>query len=504
MKLDSYLTVLAVAAFGLFTLFVSGCHKDPFGGDNPNLKAEEDLLIVNIPSFQNYIREGAEDPALQVSEVYFLFFDGNQPSSKLEKLFVSQKSNEIDQGNFSLRLVKDNYYLLVVTSPTQSLKDNFMIGKTLQDIDTCYHRVSLYHRVLHEGSQSSKSYFPIVMTNTQGLVPVTEANFGSSPKEPLSVDVELSQARMLINNYPTFASHIKDLAGKYTLTTRGYLTKVFLTRRMALLSNGLQEVQGDGSDIADRYAYSFGYKEVENAQSTEEIQSFMEKNRPWNQMELPELRFWLSKDATPEEKMTYPASYRPEHTVPNTKLLRTLTPHLVLVYRLCPSSISPAENEGWISYQKSFYLLESDFRKVLEAQKKGSSVNVPATNGFPASFFEETKALLQANGNDVNKVLEYAFTKQDLRFYKNSYNYYMFPVRHFDDKQAPDIHSYGRYGVVRGNEYSFDITGMIKDFGETSDKEFYQDYSELQEEEPIQFTLKVVPIHKRPTQTIAF
>ncbi|MGL5262398.1 MAG: Mfa1 fimbrilin C-terminal domain-containing protein, partial [Bacteroides sp.] len=56
-----------------------------------------------------------------------------------------------------------------------------------------------------------------------------------------------------------------------------------------------------------------------------------------------------------------------------------------------------------------------------------------------------------------------AFAVGDLKFYKGGDNYYFLYVKHFKHSdQAPQLHQYGRYGVVRNNVYKVNVTKLLR------------------------------------------
>ncbi len=502
MKTNSLLVVLFVTLLGAFT--ISSCSGDKYWQD-PRQEGSTELLTVGIPFSRQALRTPQVDPAIQVNSVLFVFLDGDTPSSAIVKVIESSNPDEISAGKFHLRLKKDKYFLLAVANPNEKMKNLLVPGTTLEELSTPYYKPFFYTRTLKEGTNRVKSIFPIAMLNAQGLVAVKEDHFGEAPSSPLSVELELAFARIIVTGYPTFGPSMKDLLGKYAIYTVKNTLKEYLMRHMAILSSGQEEQQGDGSTARERYAYSPLYKEIEAATTPESLRPFLTSNI-FDQKStlLPFEENWLSKDADINAKRNYPGAYRLEHTISSKNLITALTPHLVLVYKLCPKSLSPAEGEGWISYQKHYFMLESDFRNVLLAQKNGTAINVVAAQKFPSSFFVASQKLLAKAGNDPAKVLNKAFTEEDIRFYKNSYNFFFFPIRHFDDTQAPQRDSYGRYGIVRGNEYQFKAPLKINEFGATGEQEITNDLTPLKEYKTLEGVIRINPLHARTEQELSY
>lgn len=502
MKTKSFLLILLSSI--LWTLSFTSCREDKYW-DEVTPSQKEETLQVGIPFLRQPLRTSPADPATKVESVFFAFFNGNDSRSSIVKVLDSSNPEEISKGQFLLKLPKGEYYLLVVANPNAKMKELLVEGTPLEQLTVPKHKEYFHSKNFYSGTKKLKDLFPIALLNAQGLVPVTEAHFGDTPVASLKVELELSFARLIVNGYPTFHSSIKDLLGKYTLFATRQGKESFPMRQMALLSSGTQEQLGDGSTASDRYAYSPYYKEIEAATTQEALLPFLQSSAFYKSATpIPSEENWLSTDTPLEEKRSIPSAYRLELTVSHKNLLTALTPHLALVYRLCPTSLSPAEGEGWISYQQHYYLLESDFKKVLLALKQGTAVDPEIVKDLPDSFLVASKKLLEEAQNDPETLLLRGFTKEDIRFYKKSYNYYFFPIRHFTDTEAPQLTSYGRYGLVRGNDYIFRAPSEIKEFGSTSEAEILNDFSPLRENEHANLLISVGAIHPRSEQELTY
>ena len=494
------LAVLALVVGTFFCTLVTGCHDNYW---TPTSDTEE-VLTISVPQGRTPLRAGKPDPALITNDISFLFFDNDAPSAPLVKLYTFTERNAIEKGSFRLKLVKKNYFLIVVTNLTPELKQVIRTGVPLESL-TQPMVGNLFMGLESQPSDllAGKNFYPIVSSNAQGLVPVVAENFGDTPQKPLTVQLAVARARISINNYPRFTSGIKDLLGKYYFATFPHpAKKVYLMRPLAMLANGNEEKLGDGSTPIDRYTYSFGYKEIAEATDVDAIKDIV-KTIGFTTRDFVDIEenAWVSKDEPKEETYLRRNVYRNELTTPPNKLLRAITPHLLVIYRLCPESLILDPNEGWISYQ-GHYMREKEFRTLLSKLVKGEKIPKKGSATFPPSFIPQVQSLLAEVGNNYEDLLTKGFTKYGIRFYYRAQNYYLFPIRHFSNEQAPTLTSYGRYGMVRNNDYKFNMPEVIRDFGLTGIQDFIQDYSPLTEEEPIGFSIEINSLNERPTQSL--
>lgn len=499
---DNLLLLFAIPLLGA----IFACdHKDPYWQDpiKPINNETEATLRISIPQARQIIRSGgSQDPALSIESLYFLFFEGKEPSSQILEVKVVTSKESIAQGSYEVKLPKRSYELLVLANPTPHFTDLCKEGVRLEAITTPVERSKLHANKRHATTNTLTSVFPLMMGNSQGLVSVEETHFGENPTKKLTVDVEISHARFVVTNYPAFAPHIKDLYQHYHIASIGNTRNQFPLRRLAKLANGQEERLGDGSLPVDRYAYSYKYDEIASATTAEAVNAILKDIRP-DDLTITDEANWLAKDASLQDKINYPSAYRAEHTVSEMKHWRGLVPHLIVVFKLAPEGLTPDKNEGWISYRKQHYMLERDFKTILETIVKKQTVTVEMKKGFPEEFISECQEMLtKKNVTSIEQFLGDAFCYRNIRFYKQSQNLYFFPVRHFNNSQAPNQDSYGRYGIVRGNEYTFTFTNTITDFGEPVVNDLLQDMSPLVEEVSSSFTIKTQPLVSRQIQEL--
>lgn len=107
-----------------------------------------------------------------------------------------------------------------------------------------------------------------------------------------------------------------------------------------------------------------------------------------------------------------------------------------------------------------------------------------------ADFLEAVKQALK--NSEQNKALSECkapFTINQIQFYYHSYNYYLLPIRHLGQTEAPNWDSFGRYGAVRNNQYSIHINTILGFCNNLFPSEM--NVSRITEKLPLAFSLSV-------------
>ena len=120
-----------------------------------------------------------------------------------------------------------------------------------------------------------------------------------------------------------------------------------------------------------------------------------------------------------------------------------------------------APDEGWIRY-KGGAMKESVFAALVQEVLKNVDAYNNPVDGMPSSFLEALKqGLKDPEKKGLLTARSAAFTINGIQFYHHSYNYYFLPIRHFGQTEAPLWNSFGRYGVVRNNEYAIHLNTIL-------------------------------------------
>lgn len=493
-RLFPHATCKAFTLFLLAFLFVltPSCNKDKYWEPDEIPEKSEDFLSITVAPTGSAFRAGDEDPIVKLKDLTFLFFEGDKPDSKIIYVKELSASEATAEHQYTIRIKKGDYYLLVMANKTSYFSQKARIGTTLGAFNE---RTG----IMEKSRFMDTDNLLVTMFNAQGLVPIKEAQFsspeaGESSAAPIKVELEPTVSRFIISDYPTISADIKNLRpGKYYFSIVNAENTQTPLRELAPKSNGTLEALGDASPTQERYAFSPSYKPLEACSSEEEYKKVYREYRFYDTPNIPNSEKWYDKAETLEGKRKKALSYRFETTSSPKALLTAIVPHIFAIYRLCPASLSPAENEGWISY-KGHYLLESNFKVLLQ------EANPKVPEGFPKDFLEAVKHIRK--DAELSK-LKKGFEAHGIRFYYNSLNYYAWPVRHFSNENAPNSDSYGRYGIVRNNEYRIKVK-RLSTFGMPHPAAITEDFSSLKETSLGQVEISVVPMIVRDEQEVEY
>ena len=187
--------------------------------------------------------------------------------------------------------------------------------------------------------------------------------------------------------------------------------------------------------------------------------------------------------------------YVSETTVDPHHFTYAFLPSLLVGYKVYPTSLNELSDfksdEGWVSFNGHYYRGHdfTTYMKAILKRNKSTSETKPVVTiptGYPQDLqavceeYVKTygdKMLLKATGYQGEL---YPIDFKGLRYYLRSYNYYYLPIQH-----APDQEGYGRYGIIRNNDYRIEIKS-ISDFGS-----------------PVMMNIKLHPEEYAPKQAIS-
>ncbi len=146
-----------------------------------------------------------------------------------------------------------------------------------------------------------------------------------------------------------------------------------------------------------------------------------------------------------------------ENTVDADNQLMNQLTHVLVKLRYIPQGL-PANTTTW-AYYKGVYMDYATLNsKLKESQQRNStdeSMNMP-------SGWKKTAQELVKRRMVIDKPNENSFELFGLKFFQGGVNYYVVPIRHFDDTQQPKSNAYGRYGVVRNHLYKITINSVSR------------------------------------------
>ncbi|MCD8176182.1 MAG: Mfa1 family fimbria major subunit [Tannerellaceae bacterium] len=278
-----------------------------------------------------------------------------------------------------------------------------------------------------------------MMLNHQGLIQVdAENDFYDTKKEaeanPVPVIVERVLAKISVTG-----SNIKLPEG---VTYRGQILwdvdllnrKTYWMREAAKKADGTEEVFGDTD-------YENWYAEDPNFRSYSTL----------NQAELDKEFIYVDAYRDIFNSLGFEA-FALENTMSTTDQTANVTTSVVI--------------------RLQYLLLELDWQNAHFFQYNGTviphtlfSTYVQNPSLIPDNISELKiiiPQIISETGYDLSRpdAIPESFSKYGLNFHKEGICFYRIPIRHFNNSQVPQPMGYGRYGIVRNNSYTINITGI--------------------------------------------
>lgn len=415
---------------GALSLAILSCTKEsgtPLAL-NPETTETKDLsylrLSLSRPNDVVLRSLTTDDPMVKVEHLTLLFYETE--GNSLESIKDVTISSPSQLSNIIVKLPPKDYKLVALANATETIKSLLTIGSPLSVLTEgqALNTRDLYH--------IEKNL--ILMSNSQGAVSVTRDKFMRSSASESSKTVHLSLepilARVLVYGRPNIRMGKKgQQTPKYLINN--LLKKTSLLRQLNKLSTGVEEQALDGSNREQRYAKSYIWDSWMSQVGFDEIAQ-------------REDRFFAADrlDAEVKEQegdisighLQSPYIYAKENALPSEAFVKGLVPYVMLAYPYVPNGLDLDVNEGWLSYRGKYYR-ERDVKQILS-----QSVS---------SEHSELKQTLLSNGINTSS-FDKGFDKGGLKFYHKAYSYYAIFIKHFGEATTDN---YGKYGIVRGNEY---------------------------------------------------
>ncbi len=434
-------TIFTLLLLSFFSL--SSCNKktEPKKSTTNEVQKEQFLTLKLQRTNEVVLRAKTrtDDPMTQIDNLRFVFYKSSSGGEVVAQVIERVYSESMKDG-FDIKLIPDDYKLIVLANPSDWLSTNTRIGSPIkmmteaQELSTS----SIYH--FENGGQD----LAIPMTNEQGAISIQRSQFhanGSSASSlsPIEIRLETMLARVLVFGTPQIKG-TKPTGQQASYLVNNLAKSIAPLRPLAKLSSGGQEQQGDNSPKIERYALSTIWSKWASNPPTDTnlIASYSEEGYQtpdyWQNIKanIDDYKPFLDKSAL---------IYAKETTLPPTAYLQGMTPCVIIKYPYAPEGLTLNNKEGWLSYQGTYYT-ESEAKALLSASS--SEPNALKT------------ALTQAGITTDD--FKQGFQKGGISFYHQAYNYYTVYIRHFEDAKAKD--AYGRYGIVRGNEYRIKIQNI--------------------------------------------
>lgn len=410
---------------------------------------------------------------LRISTLHFAFYsEDTQLSTQLREVKVTS----VDQlKDIKLSLPEGAYKLVVVANATRPLLEHIAIGRPLSGISgyTAY--------LIDDLSKASESNVSISQLNEQGAISVPSSAFGTSAPQ-VQVTLEPTLARVLVYGEPQLPTGVTRGSAPADYLVNGIARYTAPLRPLGLLRSGGKEVAGDGSAAADRYPSSRLYEQWGTSAPTKLVE-YLSYYTPEmilgkTSTVIPRAALLAGESAFAAARKSQPYYLR-ETTVPPTAYLTGAVPTVVLRFPYIPAGLSLQGDEGWFSFE-GWYYPEHELRQII---KTGTSSNARLQQAVQDAALTEG-------------ALSAPFESHGISFHHHGYCYYTIPIRHFDDSEAPEKTSHGRYGLVRGNEYRIHVTRILRP-GSALPPDLSKDLRPLTEERDLRSVVHVRPVVSR-------
>lgn len=452
-------------------LLLGACRKSP---QEVNPVATEGNLTIQLNCLGVDLRAGENDPMSAVEKLDLYFFSSE--SEPAERTLVAHrtfgKAEVATNAPLSMSLPVSSYYLVAVLNGTPNIQNTFGQGVSWSKLfEPTYRLADLYTR-------SGDKVTSVVWSNDQGPIQIDKSAFD---KGASSVQVTLTRAiaRVKLFGEPKVPQYMSlDLTNGGTFKIGCRSLQSFLMRELAPLigsPESVMEKPGDGSKFATRYAYSPGYQEIATSEPSNQkalLDTYRLRNNNRTICNLESLK--LVPKTVDECDLAYDGYYSLETTVDPDHTTYYFLPSMLIGYKLYPASLDALgdfkADEGWVSFNGRYYrgrdfntYLKAIYQRNKTTGKPKPVVTVPT--GYPKALQDVCEEYVATQGDKIlittaeHQGELVPIDYKGLRYYLRSYNYYYLPVQH-----APTQEGYGRYGIVRNNEYRIEINS-ISDFG---------------------------------------
>lgn len=496
-----------IAIWSLLSLFLvlHSCNNsnnwtEPFNNEekSQNMDGYIKVAIHNAP---NTYRALEDDPMTNIKTLSFIFFskkDSEYKITEIKELFIN--NNNVKQLP-PIRLPKGDYKLLCIANISPYFRELIIQGTTLEEVVNKAFLIKAYQTMtdVKDGIVNGG----IMMTNVNNLAEVNENNFFLSEQEqdstsPIVLDIESLLARVWVSSTMPSLDDTKPIKLSSLHTSYYSVTSIsrslFLLRSTTPANSTIPFPANYSKELEQEFAYSPGYWEMALNKEETELEKIRDTYRGYrNGSNLVGVGIPIGSGNIDLKNSEL---YVKETTVAPNKNLKSLVPHIIVAYPIYPASIQVSRDKGWVRY-KNAYMNEETFCGIVDELTNNPGAS-PETD-MPQGFIDSVKLIV--NDDRVKKMNE-PFSLRGIDFFYKSLNYYSWPIRHFGDDKAPESDSFGRYGIVRNNEYTIKVS-HISWFGSNVIPRLSKEMTPIEEKAPISLSIQVKPIQKRE-QTVDF
>ena len=481
-------------------LLLGACRKSPKA---VTPVATDGNLTIQLNCRGVDLRAGEDDPMSAIEKLDLYFFSSE--SEPAERTLVAHrtfgKAEVATSTPLSMSLPVASYYLVAVLNGTPNIQNAFGQGVSWSNLfETTYKLTDLY-------TKSGDKVTSVVWSNDQGPIQIDKSAFDKgAPSVPVTLTRAIARVKLFGEpKVPQYMSIDLTNGGTFKIGCRSLQS--FLMRELAPLIGSTQNVMekpGDGSNFAMRYAYSPGYQEIASSDPSKQkalLDTYRLHNFNRTICNLESLK--LVPKTADECDLAYDGYYSLETTVDPDHTTYYFLPSLLIGYKLYPASLDALgdfkSDEGWVSFDGRYYrghdfdtYLKDIYQRNKTTGKSKPVVTVPA--GYPKALQDVCEEYVATQGDKMLITTSehqgelVPIDYKGLRYYLRSYNYYYLPVQH-----APTQEGYGRYGIVRNNEYRIEITS-ISDFGTPLMMKPADHPDKYLPKQPISATLTLTPL----------
>ncbi len=485
--LFSYLLLI-----GVCLLTTWGCKKDL--SHSQQEEKGEVFIHLTIPTLKQSLRgEEASDPMRRIESLHLLFFSGEEDTSELveiRELNQSQVTSNRDRLLVKLPY-REEYRLLCIANASSDVQKLFYKGCRAEVFISKEYPIASRRMTSRLSTEQVNGAF--MMTNAGGFVVVNESNYLKNEQEaeqvrPVEVLLEAIAARvLLVGNSPEMGNSLLQMksGAKPMYAVTGVSKSIYWVRHTTTSLPTSPEVEA----LEEEYAYSPGYETIAGSLETASYPQLITSYRAFftsMEMLFPNLVEIPSSAPNLEQS----SLYCKETTIDPEHFLTGFVPHIIVAYPLHPATLQVGSDKGWIAFRGK-YLTEEAFTDYVVALRRNPSTPLP--EGMPAEF---ATAVEKIKDNERVLRMDQPFSLEGIDFYWKSLNFYACPLRHFDNSKAPNANSFGRYGIVRNNEYTVRVQ-KIAWFGSNTMPELNRSYSPIAEKSSIKLSIQVKDISKR-------
>lgn len=412
----------------------------------------------------------ATDPLTTVSHIRLVFYREVEQSYRVA--FVRELRNLGGTLNdLSVRLPQGDYKLVAIANATPKLVAQTQENCTL-DLLTAgeFQSTSDLRNVSERTPRLS-----IPMLNAQGAVSVTSNDFASA-SSVISIQIEPALARILVYGTPEVVRGTKGTAPtRYTVVN---LTKeMSYLRMLGKLEGGIAAEQpSDNSPRSSRYAScklweTWSSRTPSNTDGVATLTPTAYKKPDYWTTALPTV-----EEYTPLLSSTS-SLYCKEGVVPPNAYLQGLVPTAVVAFAYIPEGLTLSGEEGWMEYYGKVYS-ETQVKEMIRSKKFDNPALQAAIN----------------KANLTQGSFTEGFSREGINYYHKALNYYTIPIRHF--ASATEVNAYGRYGVVRGNEYRIKLVRVLQR-GAPIPIDFANNLNPIEENQTLNHSLSTTAVERR-------